>query len=279
MGFVDCHSVESTGESGGLALIWRKGVELEVIFADRNVIAPLVYSSPPPLPPSPWLLFAVYGPSSVNGRAKFWGLMEGMVNSFAGPWLAIGDFNCLINSAEKRVGRQVGEGSTRSFKNFGLGTEAINLGFCGSKFTWSNKRAGFANVKERLDRGVCNQEWQGLFPKAEIKPLIVSSSDHNPILLDTHLEDNSRGRPFRFEAMWTGCNKFTGSSATSASLATASRRVSWFQTGKKDSTSKRQAKRVEQNTVWICKNQNQRVGEEKKIEEIQNRAPTRESRG
>ena len=84
-----------------------------------------------------------------------------------------------------------------------LGRGAIDLGFCGSKFTWSNKRAGFANVKERLDRGVCNQEWQGLFPKAEIKPLIASSSDHNPILLDTHLEDNSRARPFRFEAMWT----------------------------------------------------------------------------
>ena len=112
LGFVDCHSVESRSESGGLALVWRKGVELEIIFADRNVIAPLVYSYPPS---SPRLLFAVYGPSSVNGRAKFWGLMEGMVNSFAGPWFAIGDFNCLINNAEKRVGRQVGEGSTRCF--------------------------------------------------------------------------------------------------------------------------------------------------------------------
>lgn len=45
-----------------------------------------------------------------------------------------------------RVGRQVGEGSARSFKNFVLGTGAIDLGFCGSKFTWPNKRAGLANV-------------------------------------------------------------------------------------------------------------------------------------
>lgn len=64
-------------------------MELEVTFADRNVIVPLVYSDPPS---SPWPLFAVYGPPSVNGRAKFWGLMQDMVNSFARPWLAIGDF-------------------------------------------------------------------------------------------------------------------------------------------------------------------------------------------
>ena len=41
-----------------------------------------------------------------------------------------------------------------------------------------------------------------MFPKAGIRHLVASNSDHKPILLDTHLENNRGRRPFRFEAMW-----------------------------------------------------------------------------
>ena len=47
------------GKAGGLALFWRMGVDLEVVFFDGNVIAALIYSDPVR---SPWLLFCIYGP-------------------------------------------------------------------------------------------------------------------------------------------------------------------------------------------------------------------------
>lgn len=48
-------------------------------------------------------------------------------------------------------------------------TGPIDLGFNGSQFTWSNKRDGLANVKERLDKAMCSNEWQCLFPKSGVK--------------------------------------------------------------------------------------------------------------
>ena len=84
-----------------------------------------------------------------------------------------------------------------------LDSGAIDLGFNGNIFTWSNRKDGLANIKEGLDCAVCNQEWQYMYLEAGVKHLVSSSPDHTPILLDTHLEIEARSKPFRFEAMWT----------------------------------------------------------------------------
>ena len=47
--FVDSWCVDSVGKSGGLALFWRMGVDLDVVFSDKNMIVALVYSDPPDL--------------------------------------------------------------------------------------------------------------------------------------------------------------------------------------------------------------------------------------
>ena len=75
--------------------------------------------------------------------------------------------------------------------------------FIGLSFTWSNRREGLVNIKERLDQRLCDQEWPTLFPKAGVRHLCNSNSDHNPIMLDTHLDSGKWPHPFHFEAMWT----------------------------------------------------------------------------
>ena len=87
-------------------------------------------------------------------------------------------------------------------ENFVADVGALDLGFSGPKFTWSNRRVGWANVRERLDRSLCNIDWQSLFPNARIQHLTTHNSDHNPIVLDTHLDLSKGSKPFRFEAMW-----------------------------------------------------------------------------
>ena len=57
--FVDSWCVDSVGISSGLALFLRMGVDLEVVFSDKNMIVALVYSDPLE---ALWLLFAIYGP-------------------------------------------------------------------------------------------------------------------------------------------------------------------------------------------------------------------------
>uniref|UniRef100_A0A2N9HFT5 Reverse transcriptase domain-containing protein n=1 Tax=Fagus sylvatica TaxID=28930 RepID=A0A2N9HFT5_FAGSY len=169
MGFSRFFGVDCVGKVGGLALFWKLGVDLEVVYSDNHVIAALVYSYPP---------------------------------DFFGLWLIIGDLNSIVKKSEKRGGSSSGLSSSSSFLNFVSNTEAIDLGLNGLRFTWSNRREGWANVRERLDRGLCNDDWQRLFPRAGIKHLSAPNSDHSPIILDTHLELQKGVRTFRFEAMW-----------------------------------------------------------------------------
>jgi exonuclease III len=200
LGFVECFCVEANGSAGGLALFWKKGVELEVVHFDHQVISALIYSDPPS---STWLLNVIRGPPERKMRKGIWSFMESIIKAFSGPWLIIGDFNSICSSEDKRGGNQGENYSANWFKNFMFNTGAIDLDFFGPQFTWSNKREGLANIKERLDRGVCDQDWQSMFPKAGIRHLGAPKSDHRPILLDTHLDNLKIIQPFRFEAMWT----------------------------------------------------------------------------
>ena len=166
--FVDSWCVDADGLSGGLALFWRLGVELKVVFSNKNMIVAVVYSDPPE---APWLLFAIYGPIQRSKKEKFWGLLENMVSTFSGPCVVIGDLNCIKRAKEKRGGCAVVESSVCYLKDFMSNTGAIDLGFLGPSFTWSNRREGLANIKERLDQCLCDQEWQSLFPKAGVRHL------------------------------------------------------------------------------------------------------------
>ena len=197
--------MEPVGHARGLALFWRLGVELKVMYSSKNMITALMYSNPPPPPPQnpPWLLFAIYGPCRRNKRTIFWKMLENMVLSFSGPWIVIGNLNCIKREDEKRGEHSILESSINCLRDFMANTGAIDLGFNKPSFTWSNWRAGLVNIKECLDQCLCDQEWKILFLKAGVKYLSNANSDQNPILLDTHLEPKNLNHPFRFEAMWT----------------------------------------------------------------------------
>jgi exonuclease III len=60
--------VESLGKAGGLALLWKQGVDLEVVFSNKHIIASLIYSDPPD---SPWMLLSIRGPPSRNFKKSF----------------------------------------------------------------------------------------------------------------------------------------------------------------------------------------------------------------
>ena len=160
--FVDSWCVDANGLFGDLVLFWRSGVDVEVVFSNKNMIVALVYSNPPE---APWLLFAIYGPNQRSKKEKFWEMLENMVSTFSGPWVVIRDLNCIKRAKKKRGGYAVTESSVSHLRDFMSNTGAINLGFTGPSFTWSNRREGLANIKERLDQGLCDQECNLYFPK------------------------------------------------------------------------------------------------------------------
>lgn len=79
-----------------------------------------------------------------------------------------------------------------------------DLGFRGSKFTWTNCREAGQFMKERLDRATANPEWCALYRQVDVSVLAARSSDHKPLLVSF---SNSRSRRrqsrlFRYEAKW-----------------------------------------------------------------------------
>lgn len=78
----------------------------------------------------------------------------------------------------------------------------IDLGFSGPKFTWSNHRPLSQLIQGRIDRVFANADWNVMYPKACVKHLERSFSDHCPIVLSLR---NYMGcqfpRPFRFQSM------------------------------------------------------------------------------
>jgi hypothetical protein len=156
MGFNSSFCVDSIGSAGGLTLFWSLGVDIEVVYSNNNCIAALMYSDPPK---SSWLLIGVYGPPYLAMRRKFWRLMEDIIEGFSGQWFMIGDLNSISSPSDKRGGTSSSWGSSKFFKVFVDNVGAIDLGFNGPRFTWSNRIIGLANIRERLDRGLCNVDW------------------------------------------------------------------------------------------------------------------------
>ncbi|KAK3002711.1 hypothetical protein RJ639_019199 [Escallonia herrerae] len=136
-------------------------------------------------------------------RQAFWDYFAQVIDSFAGPWMAIRDFNEVTSSLENSGGRSVASSSNGGLIYVINSKGLIDLGFSGNPFTWNNKRALPANIKERLRKGLGNLQWGLLFPNASIKHLSAILSDHNHILLDTATSTSLIPKPFKSSECWT----------------------------------------------------------------------------
>ncbi|KAL5579576.1 hypothetical protein UlMin_012018 [Ulmus minor] len=109
--------------------------------------------------------------------------------------------NLCLEFSDRSSNRGIDRGSRlmiEALDNLGM----ISIPSSGFYFTWSNRRNGRNRVNSRLDRGMANEEWWGLFANASIELLPQTSSDHNPQVLSCFGQQCSVKRPFRFEAAW-----------------------------------------------------------------------------
>lgn len=60
----------------------------------------------------------------------------------------------------------------------------LDLGFKGSRYTWSNHRFREGLILERLDRYCPNKEWLFHYENVGVTHLPRTHSDHSPILLN-----------------------------------------------------------------------------------------------
>ncbi|XP_042939538.1 uncharacterized protein LOC122274575 [Carya illinoinensis] len=245
--FDSCLVVDSKGSSGGLAMLWKDDVKVQLFNFSRWHISVYVKTS---ANETPWMLTGFYGHPMTSKRAQSWALLRVLKPTAPTAWMCIGDFNEITSQSEK-MGALI-----RPYKQLEAFREAIE--FCdltglntrGLKFTWSNRRSGRGFTKERLDRGLANEEWNMRFHNATCMVLPTIKSDHSPLvvsLVSRSLESGRNFSRFRFEAAWslkTECtaiiqaawSKATGgSSVISGKLANCSKALQhWNSTRRKE---------------------------------------------
>ena len=79
------------------------------------------------------------------------------------------------------------------------------MGYCGYRFTWSNKSYDKEHIEERLDGFMCNERWYEMWPEIWVQNIVWEGSDHYLIIMDTEAREwgsEEKDRVKKFEAFW-----------------------------------------------------------------------------
>ncbi|XP_042964718.1 uncharacterized protein LOC122298940 [Carya illinoinensis] len=199
--FERCVAVDAVGRSGGLMLMWKQDVQLELINYSQRHINVLMKNDESNVN---WVLTCFYGHPKTNKRREAWQLLQSFNPSDMG-WGIIGDFNEILSHDEKVGGRVRSENQMGLFREVVENCKLFDLGWEGNKYTWCNRHENETFTKERLDRGLANRRWLEAFPDAKVSTMMALCSDQRPILLEW-----SRGRGertpfyhhFKYEMNW-----------------------------------------------------------------------------
>lgn len=185
--------VPPRGLSGGLALIWKKDIELTVLNSSTNYIdTKIIYKK------NSFFVTFIYGPPQQENRAAFWEEISLLGQGREEAWALTGDFNDILENSEKTGGPSRPEGSFIAFRSFVTINGLWDVKHTGNQLSWRGKR-NTHDIKSRLDRTLANVAWYDMFPSASCNYLRFEGSDHRPLMtyLETHLPKIRR--PFRYD--------------------------------------------------------------------------------
>ena len=90
--------VKKPYSGGGLALIWRFEVQLDVInFTENHILAKVVKEDG-----FTWFLLGFYGWPKASEKKKSEVLLSHISSFVDGPWCCVGDFNAILHQSEKQ---------------------------------------------------------------------------------------------------------------------------------------------------------------------------------
>ena len=189
---------------GGLALMWKKGVQVTLKSFSQNHVDTMVSAKGS----QPWRYTGMYGHPEESKKGQTGELLRDLAMAEENiPWLCGGDLNLMMWSTEKQGGGAFNFEEAEILRLAMDYCQLEDLGFIGHPFTWTNNRGGLENLQERLDRFVVNREWKALFGGSYVSHLEKRRSDHLPLLVCVKdrvgvMEKKRRKKLFRFEEMW-----------------------------------------------------------------------------
>ncbi|KAJ1266324.1 hypothetical protein BS78_08G142100 [Paspalum vaginatum] len=195
---------ECKGLSGGLALFWRKEIDLTVTSISKYHIDALIKEEGK----GEWRFTGIYGEPKAEDKEKTWRLMRILKNRWKKPWLCAGDFNEILFNYEKEGGQPRNHTYLEMFRTTLEECHLQDLGLVGDAFTWrNNHHSATGYIKERLDRAVACDQWRRANPLTRVINGDPRHSDHRPIIVEIGEREVSWGNPngrgdMKFEAKW-----------------------------------------------------------------------------
>lgn len=83
----------------------------------------------------------IYGPTGSREKADFWSALQNLNHDENIPWVCLGDFNDILNQAEKFGGRAISSASSRGLSHFLQTMGFVNLG------SWAQNSRGVTIIR------------------------------------------------------------------------------------------------------------------------------------
>uniref|UniRef100_A0A8C0UC45 Reverse transcriptase domain-containing protein n=1 Tax=Cyanistes caeruleus TaxID=156563 RepID=A0A8C0UC45_CYACU len=148
-------------------------------------------------------LTVVYAKCKPVLRRPLWDNLRSRSLITSVPWCVIGDFNVIATIEEKIGGIPYQIKKSLEFLSMIEDCGLTDLGYYGSKYTWSNGRGPNSIVWKRLDRGLANDSWLAAHSATTITHLASAGSDHSPLLMELNDRRTNSIRYFKFLNCWT----------------------------------------------------------------------------
>ena len=95
VGFSNKVVVNAKGTTGGLCLMWKSSLSVDLVDFNNDIIAIKISDVV-----CEWILVGFYGPSYAAKKKKAWENLSALLESFKIPWVCLGDFNFTTRSEE-----------------------------------------------------------------------------------------------------------------------------------------------------------------------------------
>ncbi|XP_019192477.1 PREDICTED: uncharacterized protein LOC109186787 [Ipomoea nil] len=201
LGFDGLFCTNSSGLSGGMALLWRTNNTARLISYSTNYVD--VEVTMPGF--EKWRMTGFYGFSQRGQRRDSWDLIRTLAGKSNLPWVMIGDFNDLLYQAEKRGGNPHPLSLLHGFGETIEECRLAQMPMMGYPFTWEKGKGTPNWIEERLDKVLTSQSWRDIVPDASVQNILTRKSDHSALFLGIlNLRERMGGlrRGFRFEMAW-----------------------------------------------------------------------------
>ncbi|KAH7863545.1 hypothetical protein Vadar_018897 [Vaccinium darrowii] len=200
LGFSKLVTVEPIGIGGGLSLMWKQSVDVEILEKQQFFLEAVVKDGSGF---HCWRVYFVHAPAEGYAeRRVLWQALKDKVSQVRQNCILLGDFNAITSNEEKWGGPNRASWELRDFREFISESQLIDMGYVGYPFTWNNRRHGWCNVRERLDRALINSSWRIKYPNGVLHHLRPIGSDHCPILVDSNGVNAKPRQRFIFDKRW-----------------------------------------------------------------------------